>query len=328
MPTGALGKIDAHESTQPGYVGGEMNTSRKSFAGQLAAAVLVVATAVGLFVAVRKSPRRESKEEVVPPAAGLMSAAPRSSAAPATAGSAAVMACGAADCACLRKTALVELARGNARAESVLSSIAHMEKGAACFADVQGARAEALARLNRCEEARTVVSSMANAERGEAQFALAFCAYQAGMKAEARALARKAIAGERDVPGHLLLGLLALDASELETAQVELAQAVKAMPDSADAQYNLGLVYERSNDYNKARAAYLAALRAEPTYYDARYRLALLTAQAGATLESRHHVEKLRAALSADDQRVRSAEARLRKAEASDQKAMTLPGAQ
>ncbi len=185
---------------------------------------------------------------------------------------------------------------------------------------------EALARANRCDEARAAAAPLAS-EQGEADFALALCAYRAGNRELSQSSARAAIAHGRAAPGHLLLGMMALESSALDVAEGELTLAVQLAPKLSDAHYNLGVVHHRAGRYNKARAAYLAALLAEPRYQDARYQLILLTAQAGALLEARHHLEKLRAAVSAGDERLASAEARVRELSASGTQALTMPGA-
>jgi tetratricopeptide (TPR) repeat protein len=260
------------------------------------------------------------------PEPGLLdAAATQVEAASAAPGVAARTSCADSDCACRRRQALESLEAGAAEATQWLASF-EMEAQGACADGLLGVRAEALARANRCAEARAVAIPLANRGLGEADYALAMCAYRAGDRDLARSSARAAIAHGRAALGHLVLGMIALEASEQDVAEAELTQAVQLAPKLADAHYNLGVLLHRTGRYNRARAAYLAALGAEPRYRDARHQLVLLTAQAGALLEARHHLEKLREVLSPGDERLEGAEARVRELSASGAEALTLPG--
>jgi tetratricopeptide (TPR) repeat protein len=233
--------------------------------------------------------------------------------------------CADSDCACRRSRALEELQTDAAGAARWLASSEAVAQGT-CADALRGVRSEALARANRCAEARAAAAPLADEKLGEADFALALCAYRAGDRDLSQRSARSAIAHGRAAAGHLLLGMMALERFELGVAEGELTQAVQLAPKLADGHYNLGALHHRAGRYNKARAAYLAALVAEPRYQDARHQLILLTAQAGALLEARHHLQKLRAAVSPDDERLASAEARVRELSASGSQALTLPG--
>ncbi len=235
------------------------------------------------------------------------------------------LSCADSDCTCWRGRALEELETDATAAARWLTSSEASAQGT-CADALRGVRSEALARANRCDEARRAAAPLADENLGEADFALALCAYRAGNRELSQSSARAAIAHGRPAPGHLLLGMMALETSALDVAEAELTQAVQLAPKLADAHYNLGVVHHRAGRYNKARAAYLAALFAEPRYLDARHQLILLTAQAGALLEARHHLEKLRAAVSPNDERLASAEARVRELSASGAQALTLPG--
>jgi hypothetical protein len=87
----------------------------------------------------------------------------------------------------------------------------------------------------------------------------------------------------------LLAAALAIHSGDLVRAEGLLAPLVAHQPDRADAHYNLGLIADRRNDFNRAREGYLAALRAQPNHAQARYNLALLTYRFGIYEEARHH---------------------------------------
>ncbi len=294
-----------------------------TWASALALAVLAGAGGFIVHAALTES-RAPVEAPGPPPAPGLLSAVGPEGANAAVSAAPGAATCGASDCACQRREALSVL-DSNAGAERFLAALEAAAPGA-CSAMLAGARVEALARTNRCAEALAATQALTPPIPGEADYALALCAYRAGNRDEARRRATSAVEHGRDGAGHLLLGMIALDAAELDLAEVELSRAVQLSPHLADAHYNYGAVLHRLGRYNKARAAYLAALHAEPRYHDARHQLILLTAQAGALLEARHHLEQLRGAVGQGDERVQGAEARVRELSAAGSQALTLPG--
>lgn len=90
----------------------------------------------------------------------------------------------------------------------------------------------------------------------------------------------------------LLAAKLAILRDDLLSAEQRLGALVARDAADPDAQYNLGLVAQKRNDFNAARRAYLAAVKADPRYAPARYNLALLTWDAGVREEARHHGRK------------------------------------
>jgi tetratricopeptide (TPR) repeat protein len=118
---------------------------------------------------------------------------------------------------------------------------------------------------------------------------------------EARAEVEQALAAGAGRDARLLAAKLAILRSDLDTA-ADLLTPLAA--DGADAlvHYNIGLVAQQRNQYNKARSAYLAALKAEPTYAPARFNLAVLAWDAGVHEEAQHHARKF-LELSPDDPR-------------------------
>lgn len=124
-------------------------------------------------------------------------------------------------------------------------------------------------------------------------YALALAHDRLGRRAEALEEAKRAVAGNAGRDASLLLGALAINANELDVAEKALEPLVTADPNDAEALYDLGLVFDRKNLYNKARERYLAALRAYPNMADARFNLALLTLRHGVLDEAKHHAKKL-----------------------------------
>ena len=112
----------------------------------------------------------------------------------------------------------------------------------------------------------------------------------AGRFVEARAEVDLAIADGAGRDAQLLAAKLAILRDDLDAARRLLTPI--ARDDDALVLYNLGLIAQRSGQYNEARARYLAALKADPTHAAARYNLAFLTWDAGAKDEAQHHARK------------------------------------
>lgn len=119
---------------------------------------------------------------------------------------------------------------------------------------------------------------------------------------DALAEAKRAVEGDpgRDVA--VPVSAMAISAGDLDLAARVLGPVLKADPKDAQALYNLALVADKRNDFNKAREGYLAALRADPKMADARYNLALLTLRRGVVDEARHHAQRFQA-MAPDDPR-------------------------
>ncbi len=293
---------------------------------------MLVAGALGFVAHAALSERGRPSTPAAPkePAPGLLTAPAASETPPAvssarpSASSKARVVCEPTDCVCLRSEATFRLEADALGSAHVLASLEQAPPS--CAEALRGPRVEALARVSRCAEVRSAAEALRETSQGHAEYALALCAYRGQRPAEARELAELAVARGRQAPGHLLLGILALEARDLAAAEASLRLAGARAPHLAEAQYNLGLVMQERGRYNDARTAYLAALAAEPRYHDARYQLVLLTARGGALLEARHHLERLRTVLGAQDERVRSGERLVQERAASNQQALTMPG--
>jgi tetratricopeptide (TPR) repeat protein len=131
-------------------------------------------------------------------------------------------------------------------------------------------------------------------------YALAVALEGQGRLQDAAASARRAVELGAGRDAELLVAALAILAGDLDAATTTLTALVAASPNDAEARYNLALVADKKNDYNRAREGYLAALKVDPTLINARYNLALLTLRRGVVDEARHHARKFAEAAPGD----------------------------
>jgi tetratricopeptide (TPR) repeat protein len=137
-------------------------------------------------------------------------------------------------------------------------------------------------------------------------YALALAYDRQSKRNEALDEARKAVDGGAGRDAGLLLGALAINAGIAaagagdaagaskfyDTADKALTPLAAADPNDAEVVYDLALIADKKNEYNKARQGYLAALRANPKMADARYNLAYLTLNNNVLEEGKHHAAK------------------------------------
>ena len=116
----------------------------------------------------------------------------------------------------------------------------------------------------------------------------------------ALAKAEAALIGGGGREAAVTVAKLAILLERYDRAASVLGPLIEQDPKDAVAQYDLALIYQRRNDYNRARSGYLAALRAAPDHADARFNLALLCWNKGVHEEARHHADKFRELFSAD----------------------------
>lgn len=113
----------------------------------------------------------------------------------------------------------------------------------------------------------------------------------AGRYVEAKIEVDQALDAGAGRDARILAAKLAILRNDLDAADNLLS---KLAGDTNDAlvQYNVGLVAQRRNQYNRARSAYLAAAKADPALTAARFNLAILTWDAGVRDEAQHHARK------------------------------------
>lgn len=147
-----------------------------------------------------------------------------------------------------------------------------------------GVRAEALAALERMDDATTAAAA---ALQGDAQ----------------NRYARRARA------------IVALQDHDYEAAVTALEALIAEDPRDADSLFYLALSERRRDHYNGAREGFLHTLRVNPEFIDARYNLVTLTATAGAAQEAEHDYEELEKITPVGDSRLIAARAALRGAD-------------
>ncbi|MFT3773506.1 MAG: hypothetical protein QM820_49650 [Minicystis sp.] len=194
-------------------------------------------------------------------------------------------------CACLARRAQIGVRMG--QADQALKD--GREAVATCPSDpsARTALVAALAYHGDSIEAEVEArAALGTREDPRFHYALALAYDRQARRPEAIDEARKAVDGGAGRDAALLLGALAINGNDLETAQKALTPLITADPNDAEAQYDLALIADKKNEYNKARQGYLAALRADPNMIDARYNVALLTLRNGVVEEAKHHARK------------------------------------
>ncbi len=197
-----------------------------------------------------------------------------------------------ASCACASRRAFVVLhLRDTARALEETQAAADR-----CPSDpvAQAAFASALATNGSGKRAEEVArAALVDTTEPLVEYALALALDQQGRSTEALAAARRAVEGGAGRDAAVLLGALSIRDNDLDGAEKVLAPLVREAPNDAEALFDLGIIADKKNDYNRARERYLAALRADPGLTAARRNLALLTLRFGIVEEARHHARKL-----------------------------------
>jgi tetratricopeptide (TPR) repeat protein len=144
-----------------------------------------------------------------------------------------------------------------------------------------------------------------SAPTAEQHYAVARDLEAAGRPLEAAAELDRAIALGAGRDARLLAAKLAILRDDLEAAALLLTALTADDPADPTVRYNLGLIAQRRNEYNRARNEYLAALHADPRHLASRHNLALLAWEAGVKEEARHHARKLLALAPADPRAVK-----------------------
>jgi tetratricopeptide (TPR) repeat protein len=169
---------------------------------------------------------------------------------------------------------------------------------AACFADralqlvsrapascsapaFNGVRAEALAALERGDEASKVASAVLQAE-------------------PQNRFARRALA------------IAAIQAHDFVASDAALSKLIEEDAKDVDSIFYLALSQRRRDHYNGAREGFLRVLRLNAQHIDARYNLVTLTAAAGAAQEAEHDYQELEQIAPVGDPRLIAARTALR----------------
>ena len=164
-----------------------------------------------------------------------------------------------------------------------------------CGQPPAGMRAEALVRSKDASggaAAQAVIA--ADPQDSFAHQALALLAYREGKQPEAMKEVTLARGAGRGGAAILLQGLVSFTDGDLGAAHSTFSELVKLWPSDLVARYNLALVAQKLGRFHDSREGYLSVIADDPKYLDARFNLGVLTWQAGAIDEARHHLEKLR----------------------------------
>jgi lipopolysaccharide biosynthesis regulator YciM len=92
--------------------------------------------------------------------------------------------------------------------------------------------------------------------------------------------------------GHNNLGNLLHHEGRIEEAVAHLEEALKLMPDFADAHANVANIYFQLGRLDEAQAHYQAALRSDPDFPNAHYNFGLLLSQQGRQAEAIEHFQR------------------------------------
>ena len=194
-------------------------------------------------------------------------------------------------CACLAKRS--DLRRRSRDVEGALVDARLAATTCPADAVAQVALVVALVAKGDAAQAEQVArAALAQNPDAKLHYGLAVALEGQGRIQDATASARRAVELGAGRDAELLVAALAILAGDLDAASTMLSALVAASPNDAEARYNLALIADKKNDYNRAREGYLATLKADPTLVNARYNLALLTLRRGVIDEARHHARK------------------------------------
>ncbi|HWZ88328.1 MAG TPA: hypothetical protein VNW92_05740 [Polyangiaceae bacterium] len=146
-----------------------------------------------------------------------------------------------------------------------------------------GVRAEALAALDRGDEASKLAQAALQAEPNNR-------------------FARRALA------------IVAIHTPDYAASDAALSKLVAEDPKDVDSLYYMALSQRRRDRYNAAREGFLGVLRIDAQHIDARFNLVTLTATAGADQEADHHYQELLQIAPVGDPRLIAARSALRAA--------------
>jgi tetratricopeptide (TPR) repeat protein len=209
-------------------------------------------------------------------------------------------------CACLAGRADVRTRVPGADRSALDQAVADARAAVARCPKDPGARAALATTLaasgDGAEAERTARDALVDGDDPRVRYALAVALDRQGRAADALAEAKRAVDGGAGRDAALMVGALSITAGDLDGARRALTPLAADAGDAA-VQYDLALVADRTNDYNRARQGYLAALRADPTLAAARYNLVVLTLRYGVVDEAKHHARSFAEAFPGDPRR-------------------------
>lgn len=175
-----------------------------------------------------------------------------------------------------------------------------------------GMKAEALARVQRLEEAHHQAEVTVSAAPGDmyANLALGLVAFEKLSLKEAEDAAERALAAGRGAEAHRLLGRIALSRGAFELALDHFSKVIAERPRDAEAAFTAAMCNANMGRYNAAREGFVRVLRIDPKHVEARLRLALMSLEVGARMEAEHHLRELRE-IAPNDPRLEPLEAAL-----------------
>ncbi|HEY4105217.1 MAG TPA: hypothetical protein VGM44_15070 [Polyangiaceae bacterium] len=157
-----------------------------------------------------------------------------------------------------------------------------------------GERAEAEARAGAHSAEQTAQLALSQSPaNGYAELALARVQYDANQMHACADHAANALKFGRGAEADRLLGRTALALSQFADAESHFRNVLKVNPNDLEAAFSAAYCDDKLGRYRDAREGFLQTLRIDPKHKLARVDLILLTANAGAKDEARHHLKKL-----------------------------------
>jgi tetratricopeptide (TPR) repeat protein len=180
-------------------------------------------------------------------------------------------------------------------------------------APLLGAQAEALARGEESEraEAEALNAIKVNPSNPFAELALSRLAYDKNQMTACADYADKALKFGRGAEADRLLGRSALARGKFDEAAAHFNKVLSANPNDAEAAFSAAVCNDKLGHYYQAREGFLQTLHIDPKHEQARIYLVVLTHNAGANAESRHHLAKLAEIMPKDSPKLQELQALL-----------------
>jgi tetratricopeptide (TPR) repeat protein len=178
---------------------------------------------------------------------------------------------------------------------STLGVLDALEAPCRDLAPLAGMRSEALARVERFQEARHLaeVALHSSPDDPYANLALGLASFHDLSLKDTIGPTEKALKAGRGIEAHRLLGRVAVARSDWAQALEHFSAVVAGRPRDLEAAYTIAMSHSGLNRYNEARDGFMRVLSIDPRHVEARYHLAVMTLQVGARMEAEHHLQKL-----------------------------------